>query len=63
MKTFEELKQKREGLLKKASKAMHAPDPFNNCYNSMYANRYLKEANEILKQMCIVKGIDPKEIL
>ena len=63
MKTFEELKQEREKLLQKAREAMHAPDPFNNCYNAIYANRYLKETDEILKQMCILKGIDPNEIL
>lgn len=63
MKTFEELKQEREKLLEKAREAMHAPDPFNNGYNALYANRYSKEANKILKQMCIVKGIDPNEIL
>lgn len=63
MKTFKELKQEREELLEKASKAMHATDPFNNGYNAMYANRYRKEADKILKQMCIAKGIDTNEIL
>ena len=63
MKTFEELKQEREKLLQKAREAMHAPDPFNNGYNAMYANCYRKEADKLLKQMCIAKGIDPKEIL
>lgn len=63
MKTFEELKQEREKLLQKAREAMHAPDPFNYGYNAMYANHYIKEADKLLKQMCIMKGIDPKEIL
>ena len=63
MKTFEELKQERERLLQKAREAMHAPDPFNNCYNAMYANHYRKEADKLLKQICMAKGIDPKEIL
>ena len=63
MNTFEELKQEREKLLQKGREAMHAPGPFNCGYNAMYANRYLKEAHKILKQMCIVKGIDPNEIL
>ena len=63
MKTFEELKQEREKLLQKAREAMHAPDPFNTGYNAMHANRYSKEADQLLKQMCMAKGIDPKEIL
>lgn len=63
MKTFEELKQEREKLLQKAREAMHAPDPFNYGYNAMYANYYIKEADKLLKQMCIMKKIDPKEIL
>ena len=63
MKTFEELKQEREDLLQKAREAMHAPDPFNNCYNALYANRYSKEANEIIRQMCMAKGIDTDKIL
>ena len=63
MKTFEDLKQEREVLLKKASKAMHAPDPFNYGYSAIYANRYRKEADKLLKQMCIMKGIYPNEIL
>lgn len=63
MKNFEELKQEREKLLVKAREAMHAPDPFNNGYNALYANRYRKEADKILKQMCMAKGIDPNEIL
>ena len=63
MKTFEELKQEREKLLQKACEAMHAPDPFNYGYNAIYANRYSKEADKLLKQMCIMKGIDPNEIL
>lgn len=63
MKTFEELKQEREKLLQKAREAMHAPDPFNYGYNAMYANRYIKEADQLLKRMCMAKGIDPKEIL
>ena len=63
MKTFEELKQEREKLLQKAREAMHAPDPFNTGYNAIYANRYSKEADKLLKQMCIMKGIDPNEIL
>ena len=63
MKTFEELKQEREKLLQKAREAMHAPDPFNTGYNAMYANHYSKEADKLLKQMCIMKGIDPNEIL
>lgn len=63
MKTFEELKQEREKLLQKARESMHAPDPFNFGYNAMYANSYIKEADKLLKQMCIMKGIDPNEIL
>ena len=63
MKTFEELKQEREKLLQKAHEAMHAPDPFSTGYNAIYANRYRKEADKLLKQMCIMKGIDPNEIL
>ena len=63
MKTFEELKQEREKLLQKAREAMHAPDPFNTGYNAIYENHNSKEADKLLKQMCIMKGIDPNEIL
>lgn len=63
MKTFEELKQERNELLRKKEEALHAPDPFNTNYNAIYANRYAKQADEILKQLCIMKGIDPKEIM
>lgn len=63
MKTFEELKQERNRLLKKKEEVLHAPDPFNTNYNAIYAYRYAKKADEILKQMCVMKGINPNEIM
>lgn len=63
MKTFEELKQERDRILRKKEELLHAPDPFNTNYNAIYANRYAKEADEILKQMCVMKGINPSEII
>ena len=62
MKRFEELKAKRNELKEKARQILHEPDPFNTNNNIIYYNRYMNQAEEILKQMCEIKGIDYNEI-